>query len=132
MNMQSFFPTDLFLQIITTGRLTSIIAAVVGLISVVIGRLALSRSGRRAGSGQFMSIVAIVIALISTILAVYHLARTTGGFGTGKGRAGAIVALVIGLVGITLGVKALFRSRTANCHGITVTGSTSYEKNKVN
>jgi uncharacterized membrane protein len=113
MNMQTFFSTDLFLQIITTGRLTSIIAAVVGLISVVIGRLALSRSAHRAGSGQFMSIVAIMIALICTILAIYHLASTTGGFGTGKGRAGAIVALVIGLIGIILGVKALFRSRTA-------------------
>jgi len=104
----------------------------VGLISVAIGRLALSRAARRAGSGQFMSIVAIVIAMISTVLAVYHLARTTGGFGTGKGRAGAIVALVIGLTGITIGVKALFRSRTVNYRATTVTGDASHERNKVN
>jgi membrane associated rhomboid family serine protease len=110
MNMQSLLQV-VFLQIITTGRLTSIMAGVIGLISVVIGRMAVARSARRISSGRPMAIVALVVALASMLLSVMHLASTTGGFGTGKGRAGAIVALVIGLIGMVLGGRALARSK---------------------
>jgi hypothetical protein len=91
-----------------SGRTGAIVAGVVGLISVVIGRLALSR---RIGSGRTGAIIAIVAGLTGIILGVLHLARSSGGFGTGNGRAGAIVAIVVGLIGMILGRLALARSR---------------------
>lgn len=84
-------------------------AAVVGLISLVIGGLALARIGNR--NGRVVAIVALVLGLIGVVLSVVHLGSSTGGFGTGGGRAGAIVALVLGLVGTSLGGLALARSR---------------------
>ena len=111
MNMQSLLQIGLLLQI-TPGRLFSVVAGLVGIISVVIGGIALARSARRISAGRIMGAVALVAALIGMVLSVVHLARTTGGgFGTGKGRAGAIVALVIGLIGLVLGGLALARSR---------------------
>jgi uncharacterized membrane protein len=110
MNMHSLLQV-VFLQIITTGRLWSIVAGVVGLIGVVIGRLALIRSTHNIGSARRMGIVALGLGSIGVVLSVFHLASTTGGFGTGKGRAGAIVALIIGLIGTVLGWLALARSR---------------------
>lgn len=78
-----------------------------GLISVVIGGLALVRS---SGNARAASILALVLGLISVILSLVHLSSSTG-FGTGGGRAGAIVALVLGLIGMILGGLALARSR---------------------
>ncbi|HEX6427784.1 MAG TPA: DUF6223 family protein [Niastella sp.] len=110
MNMQSLLQIGLLLQI-TPGRLFSIVAGLVGLISVVIGGMAMARSARRISSGRLMGIVALVMALICIVLSGLHLATTTGGFGTGKGRAGAIVALVVGFIGMMLGGIAVTRSR---------------------
>jgi hypothetical protein len=90
---------------ITTGRARSLVGAFVGLISVVVGGLALARSTGRLGT------VALVLGLLGIILSVVHLGTSTGGFGTGSGRAGAIVALVLSLIGTSLGGRALFRSR---------------------
>ena len=88
-----------------SGRAGASLAAVVGLIGVVIGGLALSRSAGRTdpGNGRNGAIVALAFALIGTVLAGLHLATNPGGIGTGHGRAGAIVALVLGLIGIVLG-----------------------------
>jgi uncharacterized membrane protein YqhA len=96
---------------ITSGRARSLVAVVVGLISLIIGGLALARAGRM-GSGKrgVRAIVALVLGLIGVFLSVVHLAGSTG-FGTGGGRAGGIVALVLGLVGMSLGGLALARSR---------------------
>lgn len=96
---------------ISSGRLGSIVAGVVGLISVVIGRIALTRSAARIGSRRLWAIAALVVALIGMVLSGIHLARSSGGFGTGSGRAGAIVALVVGLIGMILGGMALVRLR---------------------
>ena len=98
---------------ITNGRAKAIVAAVVGLISLVVGGLALARSSGRigAGNGRAGAIVALVLGLIGMVLSVVHLGNSTGGFGTGSGRAGAIVALVLGLIGMNLGGLALARSR---------------------
>jgi uncharacterized protein DUF6223 len=98
---------------ITGGRARALVAAVVGLISVVTGVLALARSAGRigTGNGRTAAIVALVLGLIGMVLSVVHLGTSTGGFGTGGGRAGAIVALVLGLIGINLGGLALARSR---------------------
>jgi hypothetical protein len=98
---------------ITNGRARALVAAVVGLISLVIGRLALARSAGRigAGSGRAWAIVALALGLIGMVLSVAHLGSSTGGFGSGSGRAGAILALVLGLIGMNLGGLSLARSR---------------------
>ena len=98
---------------ITPGRARALVAAVVGLLSLVVGGLALARSAGRigTGSGRAGAIVALVLGLIGMVLSVVHLGSSTGGFGTGSGRAGAIVALVLGLIGMNLGGLALARSR---------------------
>lgn len=95
---------------ITSGRARAMTAALVGLISLIIGVLALVRS-RRLGEGRVMAIVALVLGLIGMVLSIVHLGTSTGGFGTGGGRAGAIVALVLSLIGVNLGGLALARSR---------------------
>jgi len=98
---------------ITAGRARAMVAAAVGLISVVTGGLALARSAGRlgTGSGRGGAMLALVLGLIGMVLSVVHLGTSTGGFGTGGGRAGAIVALVLGLSGVNLGGLALARSR---------------------
>lgn len=98
---------------ITNGRARALVGAVVGLISLVVGGLALARSAGRigAGNGRGGAIVALVLGLVGMVLSVVHLGSSTGGFGTGGGRAGAIVALVLGLIGMNLGGLALARSR---------------------
>jgi Family of unknown function (DUF6223) len=98
---------------ITSGRAKSLVAVAVGLISLVIGGLALMRSSRGVGtgSGRVGAILALALGLIGMVLSVVHLGTSTGGFGTGGGRAGAIVALVLGLIGMNLGGLALARSR---------------------
>jgi hypothetical protein len=98
---------------LTAGRARSLVGAVVGLISLVIGGLALARTAGRIGTrnGRTGAIVALVLGLIGIVLSVVHLGSSTGGFGTGSGRAGAIVALVLGLIGMNLGGLALARSR---------------------
>jgi hypothetical protein len=98
---------------ITNGRARALVGAVVGLISLVTGGLALARSTGRfgAGNGRAGAIVALALGLIGMVLSVAHLGGSTGGFGSGSGRAGAIVALVLGLIGMNLGGLALARSR---------------------
>ena len=98
---------------ITPGRAKALVAVAVGLISLVVGGLALSRSAGRIGVGsrRAWAIAAVVLGLVGVVLSVVHLATSTGGFGTGGGRAGAIVALVLGLIGTNLGGLALARSR---------------------
>lgn len=116
MNMQSLLQVELFLQVsgITPGRAAALLPAVIGLISVAAGWLALARSAARTGSVGFLAIAALVPGLIGVILSGLHLARATGGIGTGSGRLGAIVALVLGLTGMILGGLALARSRGAS------------------
>jgi multisubunit Na+/H+ antiporter MnhB subunit len=91
------------------GRLGAIVAAVVALIGVAVGVLALRRSD--ADNRPLSAAAAIVVGLIGTVLGAVQLARSTGGFGTGNGRAGAIVAMVVGLIAMVLGGLALARSR---------------------
>jgi hypothetical protein len=99
--------------LLTAGRARAIVAAVVGLISLVIGGLALARSAGLigTGNGRAGAIVALVLGLIGMVLSVVHLGSSTGGFGTGSGRAGAIVALVLGVIGMNLSGLALARPR---------------------
>jgi hypothetical protein len=100
---------------IGSGRLVPGVAAVVGLIGVVLGGLALARSGGRIGTsngnGRRVAIAAGVAGLISVVVGGLHSANSAGGFGTGNGLAGAIVAMVVGLISMVLGGLALARSR---------------------
>ncbi len=100
---------------LTDGRTRALVAAGIGLISLVIGGLALARSAQpnATNRGRTMGIVALILGLIGIVLSVIHLGTSTGGFGTGSGRAGAIVALVLGLIGVNLGGLALARARRA-------------------
>jgi hypothetical protein len=98
----------------TDGRARALVGAVVGLLGLIIGGLALARSAGLIGngSGRNGAVVALVLGLIGLILSVVHLgSSSTGGFGTGGGRAGAIVGLVLGSIGMILGGLVLILSR---------------------
>jgi hypothetical protein len=98
---------------IGSGRTVPTVAAVLGLIGVVIGALARARSTGRigVGNGRAGSIVALVLGLISVVVGGLHAANSAGGLGTGNGLAGAILALALGLIGMVLGGLVLARSR---------------------
>jgi hypothetical protein len=110
MNMHNLFESGLLL-IITTGRLTSISIGVLGLISLAVGRQALTRSSAIMGPARTKAIAALIVGLTVVILSVLHLSLSTGGFGTGSGKLGAIVAMLLGLTGAVLGAIALKRSQ---------------------
>lgn len=95
---------------LTPGRLTSIIAGLVALTSIITGGLAL-RSSAGADFKKRVGTWSIVMGSLSTLLSLAHLAMATGGFGTGSGKAGAIVAIVLGVTGVLLGSRALSRAR---------------------
>jgi hypothetical protein len=99
---------------IGSGRLIPAVAAMVGLIGMVLGGLALARSTRRVGTGsgneRRVAIAGGVAGLISVIVGGLHSANSAGGIGTGNGLAGAIVAMVVGLISMGLCVLALTRS----------------------
>ena len=97
---------------LTADRLWATTVAVLALVGVVIGGLALARSAGRigTGNGRAGAIVAIAVGLTGIALAVLLLATADGGPGTGNGVVGAIVALVLGVIGMVLGRQALARS----------------------
>jgi hypothetical protein len=99
---------------IGAGRFVPTFAALVGLIGVVLGALALARCTARRGSGSGrLGVAAGVAGLISVFVGGVHWANSAGGFGTGNGLAGAIVAIVVGLISIALSRLALARIRLA-------------------
>jgi hypothetical protein len=93
---------------LSAGRLGAMSAALLGLIGVVIGGMALARPTRRVGAQM-----ALVAGLIGMALAGLVVATSDAGIGTGNGRAGAYVALLVGLTATVLGGTALTRRRTA-------------------
>ena len=99
----------------SSGRLWSLVAALLGLAGAVIGGLALARSGRiGTGSGRRGAIVALAAGLAGAAIGgmvVAAAAAANGGPGTGYGIVGGFVALVVGLIGMVLGGLALARSR---------------------
>jgi uncharacterized protein DUF6223 len=97
---------------IGSGRTLPAVAALVGLISVIVGGLVLARSRRTGtGTGRNGAVVALALGLISVVVGGLHGANAAGGLGTGNGLAGAVVALALGLIGMVLGGLALVRSR---------------------
>lgn len=101
--------------IIGDGRTGANLALGVGLLGLVIGWLALARSGNRTGTGSARTSgrSAIAVGAVGTVLAVLHLVTSSGGPGTGNGLVGAVVAVPLGLGGVFLGRRALTRFRRA-------------------
>ena len=97
----------------TPQRLWATTAAVLALVSVVIGGLALARSAGRIGigNGRRGAIVALVAGLIAGVNGGLVLVTADGGPGTGNGVVGGAGALVLGLIAMALGGLALTRSR---------------------
>ena len=97
---------------LTAGRLWSLVASLVGLAGVVVGGLALARSGRiDAGTGRRGAIVALAAGLAGAAIGGLVVAAAEGGPGTGYGIVGGFVALGVGLIAMVLGGLALARSR---------------------
>jgi hypothetical protein len=102
----------------TPARIWASVAALVALVGVVIGGLALARSRRRIGNGGGKgAIVALVAGLTGVVNGAVNLAVADGGLGTGNGVAGGALALVLGLVGAVLGWLVLARSRRTELTG---------------
>src|SRR5881409_2145077 len=97
---------------LTPRRLWATTAAVLALVGVVIGGLALRRSAGRigTGNGRMGVIVALVTGLIAVVNGGLNLAIAKGGPGTGNGVVGGAMALVLGLIAMALAALALARS----------------------
>ena len=106
-------PPAVSVYTITPERIAATVAAVVGLIGVVIGGMALARSaGRtRTGNARRGAIVALVMGPIGLVIGGLVVATADGGLGTGNGLGGGIVAMMVGLICMALGGLALARSR---------------------
>jgi hypothetical protein len=91
---------------LTAGRSWSLVAALLGLVGVVLGVLALTR----AGTGRRRAVVASATGLVGAVIGVLVVAAAKGGPGTGYGIVGGYLALVVGLVALLLGGLALARS----------------------
>jgi len=98
---------------LTPRRLWATTVAVVALIGVVSGGLALARPASRFGtaSRRLEAIVALVAGLIAVVNGGLNLAIANGGPGTGNGVVGGAAAFVLGLIALALGWRAL-----ARCH----------------
>ena len=82
---------------LTPRRLWATTAAVLALVGVVIGGLALVRRASRFGTASGRAIVALVAGLIAVVNGGLNLTIATGGPGTGNGVVGGAGALVLGL-----------------------------------
>lgn len=96
----------------TSGRLGPTLAALLGLIGVISGVLALTRSGERIDNGtKAIAGTALMAGLLSVVLGGLFTATADGGPGTGNGIVAAVTAVVLGVIGTTLGGRTLARSR---------------------
>ncbi len=100
---------------LTPRRLWATTVALLALLGVAIGGLALARPSSPFGtnSGRFGAISALVAGLMAAVNGWLNLAIANGGPGTGNGVVGGAAALVLGLVAASLGGLALARSRRA-------------------
>jgi hypothetical protein len=98
---------------LTVRRLWATAAALLALVGVVVGGLALVRPVRRFGtaSGRLRAILALVVGLIAAVNGGLNVAVATGGPGTGNGVVGGAAAFVLGLIAVATGALALARSR---------------------
>jgi Family of unknown function (DUF6223) len=101
---------------LTPRRLWATTVAVLALVGVVIGGLALARPASRFGTasgrlGAIVALVALVAGLIAVVNGGLNLAIANGGPGTGNGVVGGAAAFVLGLIALGIGGLALARYR---------------------
>ncbi len=97
---------------LTPRRLWATTAAVLALVGVVSGGMAMYRGALRVGNyGRRGAIVALIAGPIAGINGGLNLAVASGGPGTGNGVVGGAAAFVLGLTAMALGGVALARSR---------------------
>jgi len=98
---------------LTARRFWATTAALLALVGVIIGGVALARPASRFGtaSGRLGAIVGLVAGLIAGVNGGLNLAMANGGPGSGNGVVGAAVAFVLGLIAMALGGLALARCR---------------------
>jgi hypothetical protein len=97
---------------LTPRRLWATAVAVLALVGVVSGGLALARPVSRFNSmPRRGAILALAVGLIAAVNGGLNLAVATGGPGTGNGVVGGAAALVLGLIAVAIGGLALARSR---------------------
>ena len=100
-------PADNRVSGMTPRRLWATTAAVLGLIGVIVGGLALP--GRR--NGRLGAIVGLVMGLVALANGGLNLAVAKGGPGSGSGIIGGVVALVLGVLAVALAGISLARPR---------------------
>jgi uncharacterized membrane protein len=98
---------------LTTRRIWATTAAMLALISVIIGVRTFRQTTVRItpSKTKIWVFVAILLGLIALVNAVLNLAIAKGGPGSGNGVVGAAAALVLGLIGMVLGLLAFARYR---------------------
>jgi hypothetical protein len=114
MKMYCLIQLNIMLQVtgITAGRAAALLPVVLGLIAVIVGWVALSRSKSRNGNGRLGAMIAAGLGVLDLILSLIHLNRTSdSNIGTGSGKLGAMVAIALGLLGLTLSGIAFVRAR---------------------
>lgn len=102
-------PAPTTVQGLTPRRLWASAADALALVGVILGGVALSRSG--ALFGRPGAIGALAAGLIAVVNGALNLALATGGPGSGNGVIGGAGAIVLGLIALTLGWVALARWR---------------------
>jgi hypothetical protein len=96
----------------TSRRLWATSAALMALLGVAIGGLALARpvTRFRTVSARHAAILALIVGLVAAVNGGLNVAVANGGPGTGNGVIGGAAAFVLGLIGAAIGVLALARS----------------------
>lgn len=97
----------------TPRRLWATAVAMLALVGMIIGGLALARPTSRFGtaSGRLGAVVALLAGLIAVVNGGLNLAVANGGPGTGNGVVGGAAAFVLGLIALAIGGLALSRFR---------------------
>ncbi|MBC3194177.1 hypothetical protein H7X46_24290 [Pseudonocardia sp. C8] len=98
---------------LTSGRVWSLVGAVLGLAGIAAGGWALARAARRPGTGRRGGVAALVAGVTGAVVGGLVVAAAEGGPGTGYGIVGGYVSLVVGLAATVLAGLALARFRRA-------------------
>ena len=106
-------PATITVYGLTPRRLWATTVALLALVGVIIGGLALARPGSRFGtaSGRLGAVVALVAGLVAAVNGALNVAVANGGPGTGNGVVGGAAAFVLGLIALSIGALALSRYR---------------------
>jgi hypothetical protein len=98
---------------LTPRRFWATTVAVLAMVGVMIGGLALARPANRFGtaSGRLGAIVALMAGLVAAVNGGVVLTIADGGPGSGNGVVGGAGALGLGLIALVLGGLALARFR---------------------